>query len=292
MISKIELKTTPFNSNAQSLDTLKTFNYFFGANGSGKTTISRIIAQPEDYASCGITWKNGTQLETRVYNRDFVERVYKPQLKGVFTLGEMEADTLEKIETTKEDIAKLKSEIEGLTKTLQGENGSGGKQKELADLSTTYKIKFWAQKQKHGDKLGGGLTGYLGDSTKFMQKVLSESSGNQSILLSQAELEQKAATVFSGKLTSAENLPTINTSSILAIEKDRILQKCIIGKGDVDIAAIIEKLGNSDWIRQGLSFYEANDGVCPFCQQRITHDFEKSLNEYFDETFTQDSSAG
>lgn len=63
MISKIELKTTPFNSNAQSLDTLKTFNYFFGANGSGKTTISRIIAQPEDYASCGITWKNGTHLK-------------------------------------------------------------------------------------------------------------------------------------------------------------------------------------------------------------------------------------
>lgn len=291
MISKIELKTIPFNSTMQSLCALKTFNYFFGANGSGKTTISRIIAQPEDYASCGITWENGTKLETRVYNRDFVERVYKPQIKGVFTLGEMEADTLDKIETTKGDIAKIKSDIEGLTRTLQGENGSGGKQKELADLTTTYKTKFWTQKQKHGDKLGGGLTGYLGDSAKFMQKVLSESSGNQSILLSQAELEEKAATIFSNTLISAESLPTINTNGILALEKNQILQKCIIGKGDVDIAAMIKKLGNSDWVRQGLSFYEANDGVCPFCQQRTTQDFEKSLNEYFDKTFTQDSSA-
>lgn len=291
MISKIELKTIPFNSTMRSLDALKTFNYFFGANGSGKTTISRIIAQPEDYASCGIAWENGTQLETRVYNRDFLERTYKPQLKGVFTLGETEADTLEQIEKTKGDITKIKSDIEGLTKTLQGENGSGGKQKELADLTATNKAKFWKQKQKHGAKLGGGLTGYLGDSTKFLQKVLSESSDNQSILLSQSELEEKSATIFSNTLTFAESLPTINTSGIIALEKNRILQKCIIGKGDVDIAAMIKKLGNSDWARQGLSFYEANDGVCPFCQQRTTQDFEKSLKEYFDETFAQDSSA-
>jgi wobble nucleotide-excising tRNase len=74
-------------------------------------------------------------------------------------------------------------------------------------------------------------------------------------------------------------------------EKNPILQKRIIGKDDVDIAAMILKLNNSDWVRQGLSFYNANDGVCPFCQQTTNESFRKSLSEYFDETFTQDSSA-
>lgn len=289
MISKIELKTIPFNATMQSLDTLKKFNYFFGTNGSGKTSISRIIAKPEEYTSCGIIWENGTQIETRVYNRDFIERNFKPQLKGVFTLGATEAATLEEIEIVKAHIEKLKDAIEGLKKTFEGEDGNSGKKKELNVLIATYKTKFWAQKQKHGDKLGGGLTGYLGDTEKFMQKVLSESSSNQSILLSQAEIEERAATIFSNTLASAESLPTINASGILALEKNQIIQKCIIGKDDVDIAAMIKKLGNSDWVRQGLSFYEANDGICPFCQQRTTLDLEKSLNEYFDETFTQDS---
>lgn len=291
MITKIDLNTIPFKNTKQSLNTLKTFNYLFGANGSGKTTISKIIAASDTYPDCNIAWANGIPSETRVCNRDFVEHNFNPQskLKGVFTLGEMEAATQEKIESTKVDIEKLTEDNKSLTTTLQGADGNGGKKAEIEKLKITYKDKFWVQKQKHSEKLGGGLTGYLSDSVKFMNKVIFESDSNRAILLSIAELEEKAATVFSNTLASADNLIAINTSGIIAHEKNPILQKRIIGKDDVDIAAMIKKLGNSDWVRQGLSYYEANDGVCPFCQQKINQDFEKSLNEYFDESFLQDS---
>ena len=59
----------------------------------------------------------------------------------------------------------------------------------------------------------------------------------------------------------------------------------VIGKTDVDIARIIEKLGNSDWVKQGRQFYNPEERVCPFCQQDTPSSLEESLNEYFDETF-------
>lgn len=293
MIKRIDLNTIPFNDVTQTLDTLKTFNYFFGSNGSGKTTISKIIADPNKYPDCMIAWDGGTPLETKVYNRDFVEHNFNPlsSLKGVFTLGETEAATLESIASTTTDIKKLTEDIKNLTKTLQGDEGNSGKKAELSGLTSTYKSKFWVQKQKHADKLSGGLSGYLGDSAKFMTKVLSESDSNKATLLTLAELEEKAATVFSNVLVAAENVETINTNDILAHEKNPILQKRIIGKEDVDIASMIKKLGNSDWVKQGLSYYEVNDMICPFCQQKTSQDFEKSLNEYFDESFSQDSAA-
>lgn len=54
---------------------------------------------------------------------------------------------------------------------------------------------------------------------------------------------------------------------------------------------MIKKLGNSDWVRQGRPFYDANGRVCPFCQQQTTDAFAQSLNEYFDELFLIDSKA-
>ncbi|MEQ8235201.1 MAG: AAA family ATPase [Syntrophomonadaceae bacterium] len=293
MIKKIEINTIPFDGTLQTMDALKTFNYFFGANGTGKTTISKIVAEPDIYPSCRIAWDDGMPLEPRVYNRDFVEHNFNSQskLKGVFTLGEMESATIKRIESVKADIAKAADDIKNLTLTLQGDNGNGGKNSELKQLTATYKNKFWVQKQKHAGKLGGALTGYLGDSVKFMNKVLSESEGNKETLLPLAKLENKAATIFLNSLAAASTINEIEATGILAHEINPILQKRIIGKEDVDIAQMIKKLGNSDWIRQGRFYYEANDGVCPFCQQKINQDFEKSLNEYFDESFSQDNDA-
>ena len=48
---------------------------------------------------------------------------------------------------------------------------------------------------------------------------------------------------------------------------------------------MIEKLDNSDWVKQGRTHFENNDGVCPFCQQPAPPNFENLLNEYFNETY-------
>ncbi len=106
-----------------------------------------------------------------------------------------------------------------------------------------------------------------------------------------AELESKAASVFGPTPTAEAPVPSVDAAKLLAHEADPILKKRVIGKEDVDIAAMIKKLGNSDWVRTGRAFYDANEGTCPFCQQSTSEAFAQSLNEYFDETFESDSKA-
>ena len=47
MIESIHVcKTATYGETQQSLSGLKTFNYIYGSNGSGKTTISRVLSEP------------------------------------------------------------------------------------------------------------------------------------------------------------------------------------------------------------------------------------------------------
>ena len=295
MISRIEIDKIATFQDVQLLDKLNQFNYFFGANGSGKTTISRVIASPSDYPACSVNWENQVPLETCVYNRDFVDQNFNQQnLKGIFTLGKTAKETTDAISVAKGEIKTLQDEINGLANTLHGADRNGGKEAELAQLERTYKSKFFVMKQKHADKMAGeqsgeGMKGFIGSQDSFMSKVLRESESNTATLLSQSEIEEVAASIFSNTLATVEPLSEISTTEMLQHEENLILRKHVIGKEDVDIAAMILKLNNSDWVRQGLSFYDTTDGVCPFCQQITNEDFRKSLLEYFDETFMRDS---
>ena len=56
------------------------------------------------------------------------------------------------------------------------------------------------------------------------------------------------------------------------VESDSIFGKSILGNTDSEVANLIDKLGNSDWVKQGLSYLPEDVGEpsaeCPFCQQR------------------------
>lgn len=294
MIESIEIKgVATYGDDPQILAGLSKFNYLFGSNGTGKTTISRVISDETGFPDCKVSWRAGTKLQPMVYNHDFVDRNFtqSAELKGVFTLGEKQSDTLAKIAAAKSELDTLTTRIETLTHGLQGTDGNGGKKGELATLEAGLKDKCWAQKQKYDAKLQGGFEGYRNNSEKFKDKVLQEQATNKATPLTLADLEKKAESVFGPTPIKEESIPAVDTSKLLAYEATPILQKRVIGKEDVDIAAMIKKLGNSDWVRGGRGYFDVNDGVCPFCQQETTDAFAQSLNEYFDETFVTDSKA-
>lgn len=232
-------------------------------------------------------------MQSLVYNQDFLEKNFNQsdEFKGVFTLGETQADTLTKIKTAKDKFDELTSKIENLTQTLEGVDGNGGKKAELVAVENKLTTKCWAQKQTHDLKFKGAFKGFRNDSVKFKEKVLQELTSNTSTLLPIAELEKKAESVFETAPTTEQSIPEFNATVLVAYEDEAILKKKVIGKEDVDIALMIKKLGNSDWVRQGKLYYESNNGICPFCQQTTSENFAKSLNEYFDETFGTDSKA-
>jgi hypothetical protein len=49
------------------------------------------------------------------------------ELKGVFTLGEQNIETINKIAAAKAKLNEITRKIENLNKNLQGEDGAGGK---------------------------------------------------------------------------------------------------------------------------------------------------------------------
>lgn len=64
----------------------------------------------------------------------------------------------------------------------------------------------------------------------------------------------------------------------------------ILGNTDSEVAALIEKLGNADWVNQGLEYLP--DGIsnaeakCPFCQEStITTKFVANVKSYFDASY-------
>ena len=51
------------------------------------------------------------------------------------------------------------------------------------------------------------------------------------------------------------------------------------------MARLIERMGNSDWVRAGQRFLGESEGRCPFCQKPLPEDLEQQLVAFFDDEF-------
>ncbi len=293
MIETISLsKTATYGDQPEVLGPLRRINFIFGTNGTGKTTISRVIADGASHTQCGVSWKDGRPLRALVYNRDFVERNFGgSELKGVFTLGEKQVNAQEEIKAKKEEADGYKEKVANLKKTLEGDDGASGKRGDLAQLEATFQERCWEAYGKHKEKLSQAFEGFRNSKKDFKAKALLEAGSNKSSKVPLDELHKRAETIFGKALTEAAVVPDVSFALLLGYETDPIIKTRVIGKEDVNIAEMIKKLGNSDWVREGRSYYEANEGYCPFCQQKTDEAFEKSLSEYFNEAFERDSKA-
>ena len=233
------------------------------------------------------------KFQTLVYNRDFIDRNFGQavDLKGIFTLGEKDKAMLDKISSAKTELDGFIDNIKTFTETLQGEDGNGGLKAGLAALESEFDDQCWVFKQKHDEKLQGAFAGVRGKKRDFKERILTESKKNTADLKPLADLEKRAESIFGETPEKAVLIPELDFAKLLACESNPILKKKIIGKTDVDIAAMIQKLGNSDWVKEGRAFYAVNDGFCPFCQQTTPESLAKSLNKYFDEQFEKDTKA-
>jgi len=293
MIEEIHLANEgSYDAVGTGLNGLKALNFVFGPNGSGKTTISRVIAGTNKNADSAMTWAAGNPLDTRVYNRDFVEKHFDTpgSIQGVYTLGEGNVDAVNKVADLKTSEDEIEKKLRGLKKTLHGDDGAGGKQKERDDLDEKLVEDVWKAKRGYVD-LDDAFSGLNKSKKKFCQRYLSEAERNEAELRDIGALREEATTVFSDSLMQASALPKPEGWPLLALEASETLGKKIIGKDDVDIAALIEKLGNSDWVQQGRQYFDQLDDQCPFCQQKTDAAFRQSLEDYFDESYLTDLAA-
>ncbi len=292
MIKSIHLANEgPYDATGASIQDLKCINFFFGPNGSGKTTISRVISDSQIFPNCNLIWAGGSPLETCVYNKDFVENHFDAEssIKGIYTFGK-NIEVNEKIGTLTQEAEQMNAKLTRWRSTLCGEDGVSGKVGERKTLVEQFVEDVWSAKRQMND-LNAAFTGLNNNKQRFYEKYLLEASSNASTLRDIAELREEADMVYSDSLTKAAPLPVQDGSEVLGLEDETILKKIIVGKEDVDIAALIEKLGNSDWVQSGRQYFEQLEGQCPFCQQKTDADFRQSLEAYFDDSYIADLSA-
>lgn len=292
MLEEVSIaKVATYAENPQRLSGLREINFLFGTNGSGKTTISRIIADPSSHTACSVKWRGARPLETLVYNSDFVDRNFTPQMRGIFTLGEVEANTLEKIEEVRAKVSDIEAQIGTLKTTLGAADHTSGKRAELRELRSVFEEQCWKIKTSHDAHFQGAFTGLRNSRTKFCDRVLEEADGNHGAVHPVDDLKARARTVFAEGVSRLATVPTVDGEDLLKIEQESVLAKKVVGKEDIDIGALIRRLGNSDWVRHGLRYVEASGSPCPFCQKALDDEIVAKLNAFFDETYLADIAA-
>lgn len=289
MIEEIKIAgAASYSAEGQNLHGLRALNFFYGANGSGKTTISRLIGRPTDFPTCAISWRNGAAIASLVYNSDFVERNFAANIPGIFTLGEENVETLAQIETLKAQETGFRNDITIRQNTLQGPDGRSGKIGELSGLREDIQQQCWAAKGLHDAHFKAAFSGLRNNASNFCDRMLSEFAENDAELRDLDDLKARAAIVFDETLTGLPPLPAVDPADLISGESNAILGKKIIGAGDVDIAAMVNRLGSSDWMRVGVSYFAQTEPQCPFCQQAVDADTAERITDFFDEAYDLD----
>ncbi|MHC8440972.1 MAG: AAA family ATPase [Candidatus Eutrophobiaceae bacterium] len=284
---KIAAKAT-YDEHGSEMNGLKKVNFIYGSNGTGKTTIARVIRNQDNYyPECTVQYK-GDALEPFVYNSDYVKENFEQadSLKGIFTLGKENIAIEKEIDIKKSALNQLDDEISKIEKVLNGDSQEQGKKQYLAEIESSTSNKAWDTAIKYKRHFKASLTGSLRSKRDFFDQVKKKHSLNHAELEDLDGLKSKEETIFSKEAKEEKIIDYLLSEQIVLCESSAILGKKIIGKKDVDVAEMIEKLGNSDWVRDGLDYFKMNNHQkCPFCQQETANNFARHLNEYFDETF-------
>jgi len=287
MIESIDIRNVAtYDENGIQMEDLKKVNFIYGANGCGKTTLSNFLFNPSDmkFDDCSLSWKSEQELNTLVYNKEFRERNFgKGKLGGVFTLGEATAEEIKAIEDKSVTLKELKED--GAKKRLTVKSQEDRK----SQLESEFKETTWTKVyKKYEPSFKEAFTGYM-SKEKFKTKLIHEFTNNNEKLTDIDILKEKANTIFGEVPQMITQIGKISFDRILEIENDPIWKKIVVGKGDVDIAKLIQKLNITDWVNQGRKYINEENKVCPFCQQEtISSDFKEQLESFFDDAYLKD----
>jgi len=278
MIEQIDLKKVATFNELETFSPNK-INYLFGGNGTGKTTLGKVINHCESFPECSLTWE-ASPIETLTYNRDFVERNFSQSdsIKGIFTLGEGSTEAKKEIEIKRKELDNVDEQILKLTDQINKENQN------FKGIEGSYIDKAWDLKDQYEEYFKPAYWGHIQKKKSFFEKCLSERNSN-SDLLEESEIVKKCSRIFSESLKKYEIIKKPEFLNIINIEKRDILNEKIVGKEDIEIAKLIKRLDNSGWVREGLQYLETTEGTCPFCQQNISESLKSEIEDFFDESY-------
>ena len=289
MISKIVLKEVASYKKEAILETDKKVNLIYGLNGTGKSTLSEFLYNRNDprFEQCKVEGlqDNDTVL---VYNQRFVQDIfYEPQgINGIFTLSKGNAEAQKVIDTASAEVEKLQA------KKREIEEKKSKYEREYTDTLAEYKNQVWKIKTEYtgGERvLEFCLEGLKGNKDTLFRHLISLKNSEENLDFSIDDLKKEAQSL-QGEVQNSPLLSEVQIN-VSDIEQSKLLNKIIVGNKNSSVATVIEELGNSDWVSEGIMYVhlDGEKGVCPFCQQEtITQNFLNQIRAYFDESYDRD----
>ncbi|MGZ3235857.1 MAG: AAA family ATPase [Burkholderiaceae bacterium] len=288
MITEIQMDAVASYKQVTSLVTDKKINLVYGLNGAGKSTISNFLygSGGEQFSRCKTLTEHTPPV--LVYNQKFIQDNFfvSDNLKGIFSLSKEN-------KVAKEKISQATNTLKELEDALQKKRA----------LKTEISDEFSGQKQIAYDEVWNIKVKYSGGD-RVLEYCLDGLKGQKEKLFSHLQAIAKLTVepkktiqnlreeVDSLKGDSAQVQIKIPLLTFLAsdVEADAVFGQSILGNADSEVAALIDKIGNADWVKQGLVYLPKDvdqaETACPFCQENtITSQFTSKIRAYFDESY-------
>ena len=249
-------------------------NYFFGNNGTGKTTIAKAIE-----TGSGVTYAPGKAAADYlplVYDQDFIDanmRSYH-NLPGVFTMNEANVKIQEQID-------RKATEQKKAQKTSSDAFAEKDKKaKTRASLAKQLYKDCWDKTEELRTIFEATQEGKKGSKQKFAEEVKRHSPIQHDV----EELKRMYDSVYSSTATRYDRFSVVSDVTALDhIPGYEILSLAIVNTSNTPFADFLKEVGSTEWVRQGHADYHEKAGKkCPYCSRDLPQNFEEMLAASFD----------
>ena len=295
MIERLVIKNVAsYDSTGVDINTNKKINFFFGYNGSGKSTIARFLhdvtlpatEKALEFSDCSQTGFDPAAQTILVYNEEFRNEnfISKDEQRGIFSLNKTN-DEVDK------QITILNDEIRIIQKHRAGAKVREDKLRQLQERKQRALEENVFSKRNQFSSCRNATLPYGGSKKNFLSHIRQFLKSTEPIK-TLPELLQEYNRVYANGLKQIPYNVDIDALKALIGKEPEIsalLDEVIVGNKDVDIAQLIDQLQISTWVENGLPYMERSGDICPFCQQpfddkdALKHKFE----QFFDKTYKE-----
>lgn len=253
---------------------------FFGLNGAGKSAIAEIIDRngnvKDPLNGCSIETTGVGPYKYVVYNEEFIERNFrgKSDFPGIFTIGEKDVDALKEEEQKQGELNDKDAEKVAVDEKISSNREMHDKALQAAYAAT------WSIYTAHGKgHLKSCTEGYGNSKQKLFEKLIATPLVDAEVVASIDEIASKMLDIDQSDGVQKLRV-SIDLSGFSEIEAAIRWDVPVVGSKDSSLSELVEKLGNVDWVGQGRTYI--HDERCPFCQQKLPHDFLGELSSLVD----------
>lgn len=289
MLEYLRMRNAPAFDAATGVDIgpLKPVNFLFGPNGSGKTTVSRALADPSRFAGTTLEWCSSPGvLGVKVYNRDYVNDTLTAagHLPGVFLLGKASVEIQAELDELTGVSGSIATAQDAVTRD---ETSLAKKIRDVAAVRDELRNAAWARRASVPAELGEMFTGYNNNKEKLLDRLLEVAEAFPTAPEGFDALKAEAAAVLAENAQPTTELPLSRPIRLEDAPGFDLLGIPVVGSAAVQLAPLIQQLQNADWVQRGRHYLDQTGGLCPYCQQGIPAGLAEQLDAYFDGRYTQ-----